>query len=63
MTATELVTMLVEARQQGRLTRELVQLACFDVVPLLCLKARNLQRARLSVVATRQAGSSGQARP
>ena len=32
MTAAELVTMLVEAQQQGRLARKLAQLARFDVV-------------------------------
>jgi len=36
VTATELVTMLVEARQQGRLTRKLAQLACIDVVHAPC---------------------------
>ena len=32
VTAAELVTMLVEAQQQGRLTRKLAQLARYDVV-------------------------------
>ncbi len=32
VTAAELVALLVEAQQQGRLARKLAQLACFDVV-------------------------------
>ena len=34
VTAAELVTLLVEAQQQGRLARKLAQLARFDVVIL-----------------------------